>query len=187
VLIWLVLLNWNAVTGGPNGIFGIPRPRLLLLPGVPMTSLAAQYWQAVVLLVMAVLAAGRVMGSPLGRSFRAIREDRVAAHAAGLPVLRYLVTAFALAGACAGLAGGAFAFQQRFISPDSFRLDTSFLMVAMIVLGGLGNLTGALLAAAALIVLPETLRGFADYRMIVFGVLLYLTLRFRPQGVAGLR
>jgi branched-chain amino acid transport system permease protein len=60
-------------------------------------------------------------------------------------------------------------------------------MVAMIVLGGLGNLTGALLAAAALIVFPEMLRGFADYRMIVFGALLYLTLRFRPQGIAGLR
>jgi branched-chain amino acid transport system permease protein len=187
VLIWLVLLNWKGVTGGPNGVFGIPRPGLLLAPGVSMGSLAAQYWQALALLVLAVLAAGRVMGSPLGRSWRAIREDRVAAHAAGLPVLRYLVTAFAMAGACAGLAGGAFAFQQRFISPDSFRLDTSFLLVAMIVLGGLGNLTGALLSAAALIVLPETLRGLADYRMIVFGALLYLTLRFRPQGLAGLR
>jgi branched-chain amino acid transport system permease protein len=187
VLIWLVLLNWNSVTGGPNGVFGIPRPSLLLAPGVPMRGLAAQYWQAVVLLALAVLAAGRVMGSPLGRSWRAIREDRVAAHAAGLPVRRYLLTAFALAGGCAGVAGGAFAFQQRFISPDSFRLDTSFLMVAMIVLGGLGNVTGALLATAALIVLPETLRGFADYRMIVFGALLYLTLRVRPQGIAGLR
>ena len=187
VLIWLVLLNGTPVTGGPNGLFGIPRPRLLLAPGVPMGSLAAQYWQAVALLAVMVLAAGRLLASPIGRSWRAIREDRVAAHAAGLPVRRYLLTAFAIAGVCAGLAGAEFAFVQRFISPDSFRLDTSFLLVAMLVLGGLGNLTGALLAAAALMILPELLRGFADYRMILFGLLLYFTLRFRPQGVAGVR
>lgn len=187
VLIWLLLLNGTPVTGGPNGIFGIPRPRLLLAPGIPMGSLSAQYWQALVLLVVMILVAGRLLASPVGRSWRAIREDRVAAHAAGLPVRRYLLTAFALAGLCAGFAGAEFAFVQRFISPDSFRLDTSFLLVAMIVLGGLGNMTGALLAAAALMILPETLRGFADYRTILFGLLLYLTLRFRPQGVAGVR
>jgi branched-chain amino acid transport system permease protein len=187
VLIWLVMLNWTGLTGGPNGVFGIPRPHLLLAPGLPMNSLAAQYWQAVALLIIAVLVAGRFLASPVGRSWRAIREDRVAAHAAGLPVRRYLVMAFGVAGACAGLAGGAFAFLQRFISPDSFRLDTSFLLVAMVVLGGLGNLTGALLGAALLVIAPETLRGFADYRMILFGVMLYMTLRFRPQGIAGVR
>jgi branched-chain amino acid transport system permease protein len=187
VLIWLVLLNWNAVTGGPNGIFGIPRPPLAMLPGVRMGSLAAQYWQTLGLLMIAVLAAGRLLASPIGRAWRAIREDRVAAHAAGLPVTRYLVSAFALAGACAGLGGGAFAFLQRFISPDSFRLDTSFLLIAMVVIGGLGNLAGALIGAAVLMILPEALRGFADYRMILFGLLLYLTLRFRPQGIAGVR
>jgi branched-chain amino acid transport system permease protein len=187
VLIWLVLLNWNSVTGGANGVFGVPRPHLALLPGVPMGSLAAQYWQALALLVLAVVAAGRLLASPMGRTWRAIREDRVAAVAAGLPVGRYLVSAFALAGAAAGLAGGVFAFLQRFISPDSFRLDTSFLLVAMVVIGGLGNLVGALIGAALLIILPEVLRGLADERMIVFGLLLYLTLRFRPQGIAGVR
>lgn len=187
VLIWLVLLNWTDVTGGPNGIFGIPRPPLSILPGVPMTSVSAQYWLALALLALAVAGAGRLLASPIGLSWRAIREDRVAAHAAGLPVRRYLITAFVMAGLCAGLAGGLFAFLQRFISPDSFRLDTSFLMVAIIVLGGLGNLTGALLGATVLIILPEMLREAAEYRMILFGAILYLTLRFRPQGIAGVR
>jgi branched-chain amino acid transport system permease protein len=187
VLLWLVLLNWTDVTGGPNGIFGIPRPSLSFLPEVPMSSVSAQYWLALAVLVLAVLGAGRLLASPVGLSWRAIREDRVAAHAAGLPVRRYLVTAFVMAGICAGLAGGLFAFLQRFISPDSFRLDTSFLMVAIIVLGGLGNLTGALIGAAVLIILPETLREAAEYRMILFGAVLYLTLRFRPQGIAGVR
>jgi branched-chain amino acid transport system permease protein len=187
VLIWLVLLNWTDVTGGPNGIFGIPRPQLSFLPDVPMTSVSAQYWLAIGVLVLVVLGAGRLLASPVGLGWRAIREDRVAAHAAGLPVRRYLVTAFVMAGVCAGLAGGLYAFLQRFISPDSFRLDTSFLMVAIIVLGGLGNLAGALVGAVALISLPEVLRGAAEYRMILFGAVLYLTLRFRPQGLAGVR
>lgn len=187
VLLWLVLLNWQDVTGGPNGIFGIPRPSLALLPDVPMTSLAAQYWQVLVVLAIAILVAGRLLASPIGRSWRAIREDRIAAHAAGLPVRRYLVTAFALAGACAGMAGAAFAFLHRFISPDSFRLDTSFLLVAIVVLGGLGNMVGALIGAVLLMTLPEALRGFSDYRMIFFGLILYAVLRFRPQGIAGVR
>jgi branched-chain amino acid transport system permease protein len=187
VLIWLILLNWTDVTGGPNGIFGIPRPSLSFLPGTSMTSVSAQYWLAVALLVLVVAGAGRLLASPVGLSWRAIREDRVAAHAAGLPVQRYLITAFVMAGLCAGFAGGMFAFLQRFISPDSFRLDTSFLMVAIIVLGGLGNLTGALLGATVLIILPETLREAAEFRMILFGAILYLTLRFRPQGLAGVR
>lgn len=185
VLLWLVMLNWTPVTGGPNGIFGVPRPQLSFLPDVPMTSVSAQYWLALALLVLAVVAAGRILASPVGLSWRAIREDRVAAHAAGLPVRGYLVTAFVVAGLCAGLAGGLYAFLQRFISPDSFRIDTSFLLVAIVVLGGLGNLTGAVLGAAALIILPEVLRDAAEYRMILFGAVLYLTLRFRPQGIAG--
>jgi branched-chain amino acid transport system permease protein len=187
VLIWLVLLNWQDVTGGPNGIVAIPRPRLWLAPDLSMGSLSAQFWQALGLLIVVILIAGRLLASPIGLSWRAIREDRVAARAAGLPVMRSIVTAFAVGGFAAGLAGGAFAFLQRFISPDSFRLDTSFLMVAIVVIGGLGNITGALIGSAALLVLPEALRGFADYRMILFGAILFLALRFRPQGLAGIR
>ncbi|WP_138468806.1 ABC transporter permease [Poseidonocella sp. HB161398] len=185
MLLWLAMLNWTDVTGGPNGIFGIPRPSLSFLPEVPMSSVAAQYWLALALLVLAVSGLGRLLASPVGLSWRAIREDRLAAHAAGLPVRRYLVIAFAIAGLCAGLAGGLYAFLHRFISPDSFRMDTSFLLVAIVVLGGLGNLTGAVLGALALIVLPEALRDTAEFRMILFGAVLYLTLRFRPQGIAG--
>ncbi|WP_116134452.1 hypothetical protein [Tropicimonas sp. IMCC34043] len=185
VLLWLVMLNWTAVTGGPNGIFGIPRPSLSFLPDLPLTSVAAQYWLALALLVLSVVVLGRLLASPVGLCWRAIREDRVAAHAAGLPVRRYLITSFVIAGLCAGLAGGLYAFLHRFISPDSFRIDTSFLLIAIVVLGGLGNLTGALLGATALIVLPEVLRDTAEFRMILFGAILYLTLRFRPQGIAG--
>lgn len=185
MLLWLVFLNWLPVTGGPNGIFSIPRPKSLLLGNLTLTSLRAQYWQALIVLMMLVLIIGRFLASPLGRSWRAIREDRPAAHAAGLPVRRYLLTAFAMAGACAGAAGALYALLHRYISPDSFQLDTSFLLVAIVILGGMGNMAGAIIAAAGLALLPELLRDFADFRMIVFGAILFLTLRLRPQGLAG--
>lgn len=187
LLVYLILLNWMSVTGGPNGIIGIPRPHSLFLGDISLRSMRAQYWQGLVVLILLVLAAGRLLDSPIGRGWRAIREDRPAAHAAGLPVRRYLLTAFAAAGFCAGAAGSLYAFLHRYISPDSFRLDTSFLLVAIIVLGGMGNLAGALIGAAALALLPEMLRELADFRMIIFGLLLFLALRFRPQGIAGIR
>jgi branched-chain amino acid transport system permease protein len=186
MLIWLVLLNWVGITGGPSGIFAIPRPLLALAGGLSMSSIRAQYWQGVVVLVLVVAVAGRLLGSPMGRGWRAIREDRPAAHAAGLPVTQNLLSAFAFAGFCAGAAGAMYAFLQRYISPDSFRLDTSFLLVASVVLGGMGNLAGAVLAGATLALLPEVLRDVAGLRMIVFGLILFVAMRWRPQGLAGI-
>ncbi|XWN30530.1 MAG: ABC transporter permease [Devosia sp.] len=186
-LIYLVLLNWISVTGGPNGIFGIPRPPLGIGGDLSMNSVPAQYIQALVVLFIVFVVAQRLVKSPIGRTLRAIREDRPAAEAAGIPVRRYLLTAFAFAGFGAGVAGSLYTFLHRFISPDSFRLDTSFLLVAAAVLGGLGNVTGAMIAGAAIVILPELLREFADYRMVVFGLLLLAALRFRPEGLAGVR
>jgi len=187
MLLWLVMLNWVGVTGGPSGIFGIPRPALGLAGGHSMNAINAQYWQGLVVLMIVVLCTGRLLDSPMGRGWRAVREDRPAAHAAGLAVTRNLLSAFALAGFCAGVAGALYAFLQRYISPDSFRLDTSFLLVAIVVLGGMGNLAGAVIAGGALALLPELLRDVAGLRMIVFGLILFGAMRWRPQGLAGIR
>ena len=186
-LVYLVFLNWISVTGGPNGIFGIPRPSLAIAGGLSLGSLQAQYLQAIFCFLVMFILARRLIMSPIGRTFRAIREDRPAAEAAGIPVRRYLLTAFVFAGFGAGVAGSLYTFLHRFISADSFRLDTSFLLVAAAVLGGLGNVTGAMIAGAAIVLLPELLRGFADYRMVVFGLLLLVALRVRPEGLAGVR
>ena len=186
-LVYLVLLNWISVTGGPNGLIGVPRPPLALGLNLSLGTLEAQYLQAIVVFLIVFWLASRLLESPVGRAFRAIREDRPAAHAAGLQVKRYLLSSFAFAGFGAGMAGALYCYLHRFISPDSFRLDTSFLLVAAVVLGGLGNLTGAAIAGAAIALLPELLRDFADYRMVLFGLLLLVALRLRPEGLAGVK
>ncbi|MGE0797173.1 MAG: ABC transporter permease [Lautropia sp.] len=185
-ILYLIFLNWLDVTRGPMGIPGIQRPPIGLL-GASMSSLAAQYWQALVVLALAVAFARALVDSAIGRAWRAIREDRLAAHCSGVPVPRYLAMAFAASGFLAGLAGAQFAFLQNFVSPESFVIDTSIIIISMIVLGGLGNITGALIGGVLLALLPELLREFAHYRMVVYGAILLLLLRFRPQGLAGTR
>jgi branched-chain amino acid transport system permease protein len=185
-IVYLICLNWVDVTRGPMGIPGVQRPALLM-GGVDMRGLRAQYWQALVVLGFVVTIAFALLNSPIGRTWRAIREDRLAAHASGIPVGRYLTLVFLVSGFLAGLAGAQFAFLQNFVSPDSFIIDTSIVLISMIVLGGLGNITGALIGGVLLAMLPELLRDFAQYRMVVYGVILLLLLRFRPQGLVGTR
>jgi len=185
-IVFLVCLNWVDVTRGPMGIPGVQRPPLAL-GGIDMRSLTAQYWQALVILGVVVSIAFALLNSPIGRTWRAIREDRLAAHASGIPVARYLTLAFLVSGFLAGLAGAQFAFLQNFVSPDSFVIDTSIVVISMIVLGGMGNITGALIGGVLLAMLPELLREFAQYRMVAYGAILLLLLRFRPQGLVGTR
>lgn len=184
---YLLFLNWIEVTRGPMGVPGVPRPPLALLGGLSTQPLATQYIISVVLLGIVVVIAGTFLNSPVGRVWRAIREDRPAAHAAGVPVRRYLVAAFVVSGFCAGIAGAQFAMLQTFVSPDSFLLETSVILIAMAVLGGLGNLTGAILGGVILALLPEVLRDVDEYRMIAYGLILLVLLRFRPQGLMGVR
>lgn len=185
-IVYLIGLNWIDVTRGPMGIPAVPRPPLLAT-GWRMTSLAAQYWQALLLLAALVAIARTLLASPIGRTWRAIREDRPAAHAAGIPVPRYLAMAFAASGFCAGIAGAQFAFLQNFVSLESFTIDTSIVIISIVVLGGLGNVTGAVVGGALLGLLPEVLRDLAQFRMIAYGLLLMVCLRFRPQGIGGTR
>lgn len=185
-IVYLIILNWIDVTRGPMGIPGVKRPPIGLT-GTSMTSLTAQYWQGLVILAVAVSFAFVLLNSPIGRTWRAIREDRLAAHASGIPVARYLGMAFAASGFLAGLAGAQFAFLQNFVSPESFLIDTSIIIISMIVLGGLGNITGAVVGGVLIALLPEILRDFAEYRMVVYGLIILLLLRFRPQGLLGTR
>jgi branched-chain amino acid transport system permease protein len=184
---FLVFQNWVSLTRGPMGISDIPHPQSYLLGHLAITSVRGRAWLVLCLVTMAFVTAERLVSTDIGRAWRAIREDRLAALAAGLPVRRYVMLAAAVSGALAGLAGGLFAYVQTLVSPESFNVQTSILILTMGVLGGLGNLTGAAVAGFALAIVPELLRGFADYRMIAYGALLLLTLRLRPQGALGAR
>lgn len=184
-IFYLIFLTWLPVTRGPMGIPGIPFPRMALAGGLQLADLRHQYWLGLAVLAISLAVLGRLLRSPVGRAWRAIREDRVAATAAGVPVGRYLAMAFGVGGFFAGVAGGLYAYVMSFVSPDSFDLRTSFLVLTMAVLGGLGNLTGAVVGGGALAVALELLRDLADYRMVGYGLLLLLLVRFRPHGLMG--
>ena len=127
----------------------------------------------------------RLMDSKIGRALVAIREDELAASCMGVPTLRVKLIAFGTSSFIAGIAGSVFAAKQTVVTPDSFDFVLSVLILAMVVLGGMGNLWGSMLGALVLGVLPELLRGFAMYRMLIFGLIMILMMIFRPQGVLG--
>ncbi|WP_218626230.1 ABC transporter permease [Bradyrhizobium sp. dw_78] len=184
---YLVFLNWDTMTRGPLGIPNVPAPVLVLFDNIRLVRLPQKYWLVLALVSLGLFLAERFVGSEIGRVWRAIREDRLAAHTAGVPVRRYILTAFAVSGALAGLAGGLLAYLQTVVSPESFTVELSIVTVIMAVLGGLGNMTGAAVAGFALTILPELLRGFSDWRLIVYGLILLVVLRLRPQGLLGAR
>jgi branched-chain amino acid transport system permease protein len=184
---YLVFMTWLDVTRGPMGFIGIPAPRLAAWGDAVLSSLSQKYWLIAAVSAVALALTQRLLNADIGRVWRGIREDRLAAHAAGLPVRRYILLGFALSGALAGAAGGLFAYVQSVVSPESFTVSGSILLLTLAVLGGLGNLTGAALAGFALTLLPELLRFFAEWRMIVYGLALLLMLRLRPHGLLGAR
>jgi branched-chain amino acid transport system permease protein len=171
-IIRVVLLNIPAV-GGPQGLFGIP----------PLTSF---FWVALVA-VAVVLLSRNIATSTHGLAFLSVREDEIAAEAMGIPTTRTKVLAFLIGAFFAGMGGALYAHQIQFIQPGDFSFIQSILFVTMVVLGGTGSITGSVLAAAVLTYLPERLRDFQQYRMIVYSMLLILLMLLRPQGIFGTR
>ncbi len=180
-----VFLSWIDVTRGPMGVRGIPPPSVGLLGGFSITDNAGHYWLSLAVLALALFLTGRLLQSNVGRTWRAIREDRLAAVAAGVPAVRYLLMAFAVSGFLAGAAGALYAHLLAFIAPGDFFILASFIVLTMVVLGGLGNLTGAVFGAVLLIVLTEVLREFGEFRMVAYGLVLLLAIMFRPNGLLG--
>ncbi|MBI1864691.1 MAG: hypothetical protein HYR98_02990 [Nitrospirae bacterium] len=180
----LVLRNWDEVTNGPNGILGIARPSL---GGWVLDTPGSFYYCVLVLALAALFAMRRVFQSRIGRAWVAIREDELAARTVGIDVARYKLLAFALGAAVAGLGGSVFAAKMTFVSPESFTFFESVIILCMVVLGGMGSLPGVVLGAAVITILPELLRGFSDYRMLIFGAAMVLMMVFRPQGLIGSR
>ncbi len=136
---------------------------------------------------IAIVVIGNLTYSSYGRALRAIREDEIAAQAMGLPTTRYKVIAFVVSATSAGIAGGLFAHLQSTIRPDDFKFDRSIDMIVMIIVGGLGSVTGAVLGAAIVGITLELTRDLQQYRLVAYALLLILLMLFRPQGMLGRR
>ena len=183
-IIRIFLTNLNGLTGGPNGILGIKRPSFGLFA---LDHPRDFYWFVLAVLTMVVLIVARLADSRYGRAWVAIRENEMAAGALGINVFRKHLLSFSLSAFFGGIAGSLFAVKQGFISPDSFTFYESVLVLCMVVLGGIGNVVGSMTGALLLIVLPEFLREFSQYRMLVFGAVMIVFMVFRPGGLLGSR
>jgi branched-chain amino acid transport system permease protein len=182
--------NTDSFTGGPNGFAGIPQPALGGLDfgdshrlfGVPLPYFANYYWGELILLAVLAFLFLRMGESRIGRAWVAIREDELAASAMGINTTALKLLAFGIGATLSGAAGTVNAHLSQQVSPDSYTFQQSVTLLAIVVLGGMGTVSGAILGATLLVVLPEKLRAFSDYRLLLFGLALILIMRFRPEG-----
>lgn len=184
-IVRLLLENWNDLSNGPSGISGIPRPDF---PGLTLDvsqSAVAIYYLVLVLVVLTIVMVSRLKESRIGRALQALREDEIACQAMGIDRTRTKLMAFGLGAMWAGMAGVVFAAKTTFINPACFTFMESAIILAVVVLGGMGSIVGVVLAALVLILLPEYLRAFAQYRMLIFGATMVLMMIFRPQGLVS--
>ncbi len=181
IIITLVFMNLD-ITGGPDGLVGIPPVTWM---GKPVYSKWAFLGLASAILGVMIITVYTLKQSKIGRAWAAIRDSDVTAMFMGINTPYYKVLAFMTSSFWAGLAGSLYAHYTAYINPQTFSMHTSIMVLSMVVLGGIGSITGSLLGAALLIVLPEVLRPLADYQDIFYGALLVFMMVFRPQGIMG--
>lgn len=182
-IIRLILENWNDFSFGPSGIANIPRPGFF---GIKMSleqSSIFIYFLLIALVIFTIFVVNRLKDSRIGRAWIALREDEVACQAMGVDRTKTKLTAFALGATWAGMAGVMFAAKTTFINPASFTIWESINVLCIVVLGGMGSILGVIFGALALILLPEYLRAFSEYRMLLFGSILVTMMVFRPGGI----
>jgi len=215
-IVRIVLLNWTEVTNGPNGISGIPKPTFFGLPfspfgdntfsaffGLkydPLQGIIFLYYVILALALLTNLVTLRMRRLPIGRAWEAMREDEIACRSLGINTTVTKLTAFATGALFGGLAGGFFATRQGFVSPESFSFIESAIILAIVVLGGMGSQLGVAIAAIVMVGGFEALRhteglqgffgeGFdpALYRMLLFGIAMVGIMVWRPRGIIASR
>jgi ABC-type branched-subunit amino acid transport system ATPase component/ABC-type branched-subunit amino acid transport system permease subunit len=169
-----VLIEWGSLTGGPGGIFNIPKP-----------GLRTHYWTVMLTTALALWLTANLRRSAWGRACLAVKSSEVAAESLGLSAYYVRIAAFTVSAAFAGAAGALFTFLNGYISPDSFTLQTSILFLLALLFGGLGRIAGPVAGSVALTILPELLTRLLDYRLILYGSLLLLSIYWLPEGVVG--
>lgn len=203
-IIRVILINWTEFSGGPNGITSIPRPTFFGLPFKPPSDeptfasffglefspvhrIVFLYYVILVLCVLTNVFVTRLRRLPVGRAWEAVREDEIACKALGINVTNVKLSAFVLGAMLGGVAGVFFAARQGFISPESFTFNESAIILAIVVLGGMGSQLGVVLASLVLVLLPELGRDFAEYRMLLFGTAMILIMIWKPSGILSKR
>jgi branched-chain amino acid transport system permease protein len=205
-MIRIVLVNWQSFTGGPNGLTSIPRPTFFGMAftrspdegevafheffGLDFSSSHRLIFLYFVILALALVTNAftmRIRRLPIGRAWEALREDEIACRALGINPTNTKLTAFAIGAMFGGFAGSFFATRQGFISPESFTFIESALILAVVVLGGMGSQVGVVFAAALLVILPELGREFAEFRMLLFGAAMIAIMVWRPHGLLARR
>jgi branched-chain amino acid transport system permease protein len=188
VIVSIVAGNWIELTGGYTGVVGVPLPNPVPFPligEINFQSLAAQYYLVLAFLLLTLLVMHRLVYSLLGLSFMAIRNNEVLAGAVGVNAFAGKVLSFVVANFFAGLAGGIFASLMGSISPSTAALEMTFNWLIYLLLGGAATLAGPIVGAFAIPVLMEYLQFLAEYRMIIFGVLLIAVIIYFPRGLMG--
>ncbi|CAP42666.1 high-affinity branched-chain amino acid ABC transporter permease LivM [Bordetella petrii] len=206
-IIRLLLINLNFITGGPDGISGIPKPTVFGMEMARRSSVEGArtfheimgwtfdnqhmvnylYLMALALALVTLFVSTRLIRMPVGRAWEALREDEIACRSLGLNPTRIKLSAFTLGAMFAGFGGAFFAARQGMVNPESFTFIESALILAIVVLGGMGSQVGVILAAILLTVLPEVAREFAEYRMLIFGLVMVLMMMWRPQGLLPMK
>jgi branched-chain amino acid transport system permease protein len=205
-MIRIILNNWQSLTNGPQGLAGVPRPTLF---GLPFSASAAEgqttfasffglahsplqrviflYYVILGLALLTNLFTMRIRRLPVGRAWEALREDEIACRSLGINPTSTKLTAFSIGAMFAGFAGSFFATRQGFISPESFTFIESAIILAIVVLGGMGSQLGVVIAAVVLIGGPELVRELEEFRMLAFGGLMVLIMLWRPRGLLAHR
>jgi branched-chain amino acid transport system permease protein len=169
--------------GGPRGVQNIPKPPSWFGLHFGVLDAKPYYWLVLVAIVLVIGVYKALEHSRVGRAWLAIREDEDAAELMGVPTFKFKLWAFAMGAAIGGFSGTLYASFAGSITPDPFNLTLSILFLAAVVLGGSGNLAGAIVGAVLIGYLPERFRGFAEYRVLIFGAALVIVMIFRPQGI----
>lgn len=204
-IIRLLLTNWVDLTGGPNGasapaptFFGLEFSRVAKYGGTPFHEVMGTafnpnmkflflYGVLVTVVVCMVFVLDRLRRMPMGRAWEALREDEIACRSLGLNHVAVKLSAFMMGAMTGGMAGVFFASYQGFVNPTSFTFYESALILAIVVLGGLGSVPGVIVAAFVLTILPEFLRDFSEYRLMMFGILMVVLMIWKPSGLIAAR
>ncbi len=182
-IIRLVLENWNEFSKGPSGIANIPKPSFFGVDFSLQANTIFLFYIIVGLVIFTIFFINRLENSRIGRAWIALKDDEIACQSMGIDKAKTKLRAFALGATWAGMGGVVFAAKTTFINPASFTIWESVIILCTVVLGGMGSIAGVIVGAMLLILLPEYLRAFAEFRMICFGAVLVLMMVFKPGGM----